>query len=101
MFGGLFGLLVLRGEFDELPGIAGLPERVMILSQIDIADDQIVDGSDSSVGNQAPLVNGQFQPSLEIARRGPALARLNASSVFYRLQLGGRQLYVVNIDGNR
>ena len=101
VFGGLFGLLVLRGEFDELPGIAGLPERVMILSQIDIADDEIVDGSDSSVGNQATLVNGQFQPTLDIAQGEVQRWRIcNASSVFYRLRLAGRQMFVVNIDGN-
>lgn len=101
VFGGMFGLMILRGEFDQLPGIAGLPERVMVLSQIDITAGEIVDGSDSSLSNQATLVNGQYQPTLQIGRGEVQRWRLcNASSVFFRLQLAGHQQHVINIDGN-
>ena len=44
------------------------------------------------------LVNGQFQPTLDIAQGEVQRWRIcNASSVFYRLRLAGRQMFVVNI----
>jgi FtsP/CotA-like multicopper oxidase with cupredoxin domain len=101
VFGGMFGLLIVRGDFDQLPGIAGLPERVMMLSQIDIANSEIVDGDDSSLSDQVTLVNGQYQPTLDIAPGEIQRWRVcNSSSVFYRLRLQGQPLTLVNVDGN-
>lgn len=101
VFGGMFGLIVLRGDLDELPEIAGLPERVMVLSQIEIVDDEIVDGGDSPPSREATLVNGQYQPVLEITSGEVQRWRIcNVSSTFYRLRLDGHELRVVNVDGN-
>ena len=101
VFGGMFGLLIVRGEFDHLPGIAGLPERVMMLSQIDIANSEIVDGDDSLLSDQVTLVNGQYQPTLDIASGEIQRWRVcNASSVFYRLRLAGQSLTLVSVDGD-
>ncbi len=101
VFGGAFGLLIVRGEFDQLPGIVGLPERVMMLSQIDIANNEIVDGDDSSLSDQVTLVNGQYQPALDIAPGEIQRWRVcNSSSVFYRLRLAGQPLTLVNVDGD-
>lgn len=101
VFGGLFGLIVMRGDLEELPEVAGLPERVMVLSQIQVVDDAIVDGPDSSLSKQATLVNGQYQPVLDITTGEVQRWRIcNTSSVFQRLQLGGHELRVINVDGN-
>jgi len=101
VFGGLFGTLIVRGELDELPGVAGRRERVLILSQIEIQDGAIVDGAKSSLSNQATLVNGQYQPILKIAPGEIQRWRiLNAGSVFYRLQLDHHVLNTIAIDGN-
>ena len=101
VFGGLFGLVVIRGDIDDLPDIAGLPERVMVLSQIEIVDGEVVNGSDSPLSKQATLVNGQYQPVLEIASGEVQRWRIcNSASTFYRLQVTGHELHVVNVDGN-
>lgn len=101
VFGGMFGLVVLRGELDALPGIAGRPERVLMLSQMQIVDDAVVDGSKSSLTAQATLVNGQYQPQLDIAPGEVQWWRVcNSASVFYRLQLTGHVMHVIAVDGN-
>jgi FtsP/CotA-like multicopper oxidase with cupredoxin domain len=101
VFGGLFGALVVRGQLDELPGVAGHQERVLIVSQIEIKDHAIVDGAASSLADQVTLVNGQYQPTIQIAPGEIQRWRiLNASSVFFRLQLDGHVFHTIAIDGN-
>jgi FtsP/CotA-like multicopper oxidase with cupredoxin domain len=101
VFGGLFGALVVRGKLDELPGVAGHRERVLIISQIQIKDHAIVPGPDSSLSQQVTLVNGQYQPTIQIAPGEIQRWRiLNATSVFYRLQLDGHPFHTIAIDGN-
>ncbi len=101
VFGGLFGALVIRGELDNLPGVAQRPERMLVLSQIEVQDGAIVDGAKSSLSKQVTLVNGQYQPTLGIAPGEIQRWRiLNASSVFYRLRLDGHLLHTIAIDGN-
>ncbi len=101
VFGGLFGALVVRGELDALPGVAGRRERVLIVSQIEIQNHAIVDGAKSSLSQQATIVNGQYQPTIDIAPGEIQRWRLvNASSVFYRFQLDGHALHTIAIDGN-
>ncbi len=101
VFGGLFGALIVRGELDRLPGIAGLPERVIVLSQIQTTDGAIVQGDMSSLDQQVTLVNGLYQPTIEGAPGETQRWRVvNASSVFYRLQLEDHPLEIIAIDGN-
>lgn len=101
VFAGLFGLLIVRGELDELPGVVNRPERVIMISQTEIKDGGIVSGEDSALSAQVTLVNGVYQPAAEIAPGEVQRWRiLNASSVFLRLQLEGHPLHVIAIDGN-
>jgi suppressor of ftsI len=101
VFGGLFGTLIVRGELDRLPGIAGLPERVMVLSQIQVTDGAIVEGDMSPLDQQLTLVNGLYKPTIDATPGETQRWRLvNASSVFYRLQLEGHSLAIIGIDGN-
>lgn len=101
VFGGQFGLLILRGALDELPGVAGLTERVIIISQTEIVDGGIKDGADSALDVQVTLVNGTYQPTAQIAPGEVQRWRiLNSSSLFLRLRLDGHQMHTIAIDGN-
>jgi FtsP/CotA-like multicopper oxidase with cupredoxin domain len=101
VFGGLFGTLIVRGDLDKLPGIAGLRERLMVLTQIQIADGSIVPGDMSGTSEETGVVNGLYQPTADIAPGETQRWRiLNASSVFYRLTLDDHPMRVIAIDGN-
>ncbi|MDI9917319.1 multicopper oxidase family protein [Rhodococcus sp. IEGM 1379] len=101
VFGGLFGALIVRGELDDLPGVKGRPERLLVLSQTEIADGEMVPGDKSSNNLQQTLVNGTFQPTTEIAPGEIQRWRIiNASSLFLRLQLDEHPMHVIAIDGD-
>lgn len=101
VFGGLFGLMIVRGELDELPGIKGLTEKIVIVSQTQIRDGAIVDGNDSDLAQQITVVNGQYQPTIEIAPGEIQRWRiLNVNPTFYRLRLEGHEIHVIGYDGN-
>ena len=100
VFGGLFGALIVRGELDELPGVKGRPERLLVLSQTEMQDGKMVPGDKSSNSLQQTLVNGTFQPTTEIAPGEVQRWRIiNASSLFLRLQLDEHPMHVIGIDG--
>lgn len=101
VFAGLFGALIVRGELDDLPGVRGRTERLLVLSQTEIADGEIVPGDKSSNNLQQTLVNGTFQPTTDIAPGEIQRWRiLNASSLFLRLQLDGHSMHVIAVDGD-
>lgn len=101
VFGGLFGMLIVRGELDRLPGVAGLQERSMVMSQMQVVNGVVADADASSLSAQVTLVNARYQPSLAMATGETQRWRLiNTSSVFLRLQLDGHPFNVIAIDGN-
>lgn len=101
VFGGLFGALIVRGELDDLPGVHGRPERLLVLSQTEIIEGEMVPGDKSSNNLQQTLVNGTFQPTTEIAPGEIQRWRIiNASSLFLRLQLDGHPMHIIAIDGD-
>jgi FtsP/CotA-like multicopper oxidase with cupredoxin domain len=99
--GGMVGALIVEGPLDELPGIAGLPERLLILgaAQFDEAGEVALPGE-----TDAPtiFVNGQAQPTIAIAPGETQRWRiLNASSFsFMNLALDGHRLHQIAADGN-
>jgi FtsP/CotA-like multicopper oxidase with cupredoxin domain len=101
VFGGLFGALIVRGELDELPGVKGRPERLLVLSQTEMQDGEMVPGDKSSNSLQQTLVNGTFQPTTEIAPGEVQRWRIiNASSLFLRLQLDEHPMHVIAVDAD-
>lgn len=101
VFGGLFGMLVIRGALDELPGVAGLEERALLFSQMEIVDGRVAAADRSLLANQVTLVNGRLRPTLELETGQTQRWRLvNTSSVFLRLRLDGHALDVIAVDGN-
>jgi FtsP/CotA-like multicopper oxidase with cupredoxin domain len=101
VFGGLFGMLVIRGDYDELPGVRGLQEHALVMDQMQIVDGKVVDGADSPLSEQVTLVNGRYQPAIGMTTGETQRWRLvNTSSIFLRVQLDGHPLHVLAIDGN-
>jgi FtsP/CotA-like multicopper oxidase with cupredoxin domain len=101
VFGGMFGLLIVRGALDRIEGIAGLPERQFQFSQMEVVDGQVADASSSSLSDQVTLVNGRYGPTLPMQTGQTQRWRLsNTSSVFLRVQLEGHPLHVIAVDGN-
>jgi FtsP/CotA-like multicopper oxidase with cupredoxin domain len=99
--GGLFGMLVVRGELDEVPGVAGLEERAVIISQMQVVHGRVAQAASSPLSEQVTLVNGRYQPALEMRTGQTQRWRLtNTSVVFLRLQLEGHELNVIATDGN-
>jgi FtsP/CotA-like multicopper oxidase with cupredoxin domain len=101
VFAGLFGMLIVRGELDEVPGVGGVEERAVILSQTQIVDGAVADADTSSLGDQVTVVNGRYQPALAMTPGQTLRLRVvNASVVFQRLELEGHTFHVIAFDGN-
>ena len=88
---GLAGAIIIEGDFDQLPGIKDLPERLLSLQGPFLG----------SEGMQY-LVNGQINPTIAIRPGETQRWRLlNASAnAFFNLQLDGNELHHIALDGN-
>lgn len=111
VFAGLGGALVVRGALDRIPEVAAATEAILVLKDFASADAPqgqsqrmgMGMGMGRALGRQGPLltVNGQLQPSLELASGGLIRLRLlNASNArIYRLALEGHPLVLIATDG--
>jgi len=99
---GLLGTIIVEGAIDELPGIAGVPERLLVLqsSQLTAAGDLLPLKQQS--GEILTFVNGGFQPELPLRPGQTERWRiLNGSADnFLDLQLDGHQFHLIGADGN-
>ncbi|HEX5499753.1 MAG TPA: multicopper oxidase domain-containing protein, partial [Thermomicrobiales bacterium] len=109
VFGGMAGPLIVEGDFDRLPGIAGVPERLLVLQATQLDDTgNVIDifnappAGPSQQKNYLRLVNGQLNPTMTIRPGETQRWRiLNASAnVTYRLQLDGHKLHQIAKDGH-
>jgi suppressor of ftsI len=112
MFGGLAAAIIVEGDIDALPGIAGVPERLLVLQATQLYPDG---GSVASIADvpgpptngpvqlkkYSRLVNGQLNPTMTIRPGETQRWRiLNASTnVTYLLHLDGHQLHQIAKDG--
>ena len=99
--GGMSGALIVEGALDELPGIAGLTERVLVLNTAEIADDGTL-RLFSDMLNPTVLVNNQAEPTIAIAPGETQRWRIVNASVFtfMNLSLEGHTLHQIASDGN-
>ena len=92
VMGGMAGAIIVRGNIDNLPGIKGVPERLLLLST--------QDGDDANSPKR--LVNGQVMPALYL-RPGEMqrwrIANISADD-FYNFALPGQKLHIISRDGN-
>jgi suppressor of ftsI len=88
---GLAGAIIIEGDFDQLPGIKDLTERLLSLQGPFLGSD----------GMQF-LVNGQNNPTIAIRPGQTQRWRLlnSSANVFFNLQLDGHQLHRIALDGN-
>ncbi len=89
---GLAGAIIIDGELDEVEGVAGLKDRMLVMQ-----------GPFRGDGGQVEmLVNGVANPTLTIAPGETQRWRLvNASAnEFLNVQLVGHPLHVIARDGN-
>jgi FtsP/CotA-like multicopper oxidase with cupredoxin domain len=106
VFGGMAGPIIIEGDIDALPGIAGVPERLLVLQATQLDSDgsvtDIVDVPPSMQKKYSRLVNGQLNPTMTIRPGETQRWRLlNATAnVTYLLQLDGHQLHQIAKDGN-
>ncbi len=90
--GGMAGAIKVKGDIDELPGIKGLPERLLVLTT-----------QDPSNSNQViRLVNNTLNPTLYVRPfETTRLEILNASADdFYYFAIPGQKLNIISRDGN-
>jgi len=101
--GGLAGVIVNTGALDELPGIAGLTERLVIIQATQFGPDGVVlSPDDQSVTSQMHLINGQLKPVIRM-RPGETqrwrIANITAGNI-YNIALAGHALNQIADDAN-
>ena len=102
-FKGMSGLIIIEGDIDQIPGIAGLPERSMALQRTVITNGVVPDiGPNRNVGNGAVLVNGALTPIMFIRPGETQRWRLlNASvSSLWKIEIEGHPMTLIAQDGN-
>lgn len=90
VIGGMAGAIIVRGDVDELPGIKGLPEKMLVLTTADGAT------------TTERFVNGQTDPTMYL-RPGETtrMEVLNASADdVFNLAIPGYKLDIFSRDGN-
>jgi FtsP/CotA-like multicopper oxidase with cupredoxin domain len=104
VFGGLAGVLIVRGALDELPELQAATEAVMVLQDFEIANQQIATPSPmvQMWGREGSIltVNGQHRPRVTVPQAGLLRLRIvNASpSRFYRLAIASHPMYLIATD---
>jgi suppressor of ftsI len=103
VFGGMAGVIIVEGDLDHLPGVAGLWQHLLVLTAIELgSDDRVLPPDQRNQANFQRLVNGQSNPTISIRPNETQRWRIaNASaSTFYNLQLDGHQFHQIAKDGN-
>jgi suppressor of ftsI len=104
VFAGMMGAIIIEGELDRLPGIDGVPERMLILQTTQLTPDggSVIDQGAAAQSTYLRLVNGQLNPTMTIQpgeTQRWRIQNLTASTTF-RLRLDGHQLHQIAKDGN-
>ena len=106
VFGGLSGLIIIRGGLDAIDEIAAAPEAMLILKDFSFdASGRVVDAAlmNRMQGREGAVVtvNGEVAPNFTIQQGGLLRCRaLNASSSrYYRLCIQGHPMGMIGSDG--
>ncbi|OKH18574.1 multicopper oxidase family protein [[Limnothrix rosea] IAM M-220] len=101
LFRGLAGIIVVRGELDNIPEIAAAQEEFFLLQDFALPNENsshmnLMAGREGSLR----LVNGNYHPTIEVTENLLRLRLVNASpSRFYNLQIKGQTLIQIATDG--
>jgi suppressor of ftsI len=101
--GGMAGVIIVEGDLDEVQGIAGLPERTLVISasQFD-GNGNLVDFNSQSPATIQRFINGQLEPTISVQPGATERWRIaNVSSdTFVLLALAAHTFNVIADDGN-
>jgi suppressor of ftsI len=100
---GMAGAIVVEGDLDALPGVAGLPERLLVLQATQFDEHGVVLPTGKQTNDTwLRLVNGQVNPAIRMRPGETQRWRiLNATSgTYYNLALAGHRFAQIAKDGN-
>ena len=105
-FKGMSGMIIIEGDIDRIPGIAGLPERSLVLQRPTISGGVISDVQPNQPG--APprptkvLVNGALTPIMFISPGETQRWRLLNATVasLWNIAIEGHDMTLISQDGN-
>jgi FtsP/CotA-like multicopper oxidase with cupredoxin domain len=103
VFKGMAGLIIVEGDIDAIPGIAGLPERSLVLQRTFTRDGHVPDLAPNRGQRQGDvLVNGARTPVLYIRPGETQRWRLLNASVasLWRIQIEDHPMTLIAQDGN-
>lgn len=92
VYDGMAGPIIVKGAIDELEGIKGVPEKILVLQSRDSSDEN----------KPVRLVNGMNHPKISIRPGEVQRWRIvNASAdTFYNFAIQGMPLHIISRDGN-
>jgi FtsP/CotA-like multicopper oxidase with cupredoxin domain len=101
VYAGLFGVIYVQGGLDELPELADVPTRTIVINSLQLGDGKVVPVQKSSTPKSPYLVNGVLEPEIEIRPGEVQRWRiLNANdNAIVRLGLEGHTFRVLANDG--
>lgn len=100
--GGMAGAMIVRGGLDDIEGIAGLTDHLLVLQTTEFTGDgEMVTFFQQSSLSRIRLINGQLQPTIAVQPGETQRWRIaNLSSEdFFLLQLEGHTLHAIAKDG--
>ena len=104
VYAGLAGAIVVAGDHDAVPGIAGVGENLLLLKDVGVDPTQtqfVAQGDMTSDDVTLYTVNGQLNPRLDARPGERRLWRVGnlSNQEFFTLSLEGHELEIVAIDG--
>lgn len=105
LFKGLAGLIIVRGDLDDIPEIAAAQEEFLVLQDFALDERGGMMGNNHMnfmAGREGDLltVNGLYDPTITPTKDLLRLRLLNASpSRFYRMKIEGQKLTQIATDG--
>lgn len=103
VFKGLTGMIIIDGDVDQIPGIAGLPERQLVMQRTFIRNGAVPSvAPNARVGIGNVMVNGALTPIMFIRPGETQRWRLlNASvSSFWTIGIQDHDMTLIAQDGN-
>jgi FtsP/CotA-like multicopper oxidase with cupredoxin domain len=104
-FKGMAGMIIIEGAIDQLPGIAGLPERALVLQRVSVVGGSVPDVRPNQLippRVTTVLVNGVQTPIMYIRPGETQRWRLLDATVssFWSIQVEDHDLTLISRDGN-
>jgi FtsP/CotA-like multicopper oxidase with cupredoxin domain len=99
---GMAGAIIIEGGLDQVRGIAGLRDRLLVMHALQLQGGTVVPGDRQNLSMLTRTVNGQLNPIIRIQPGETQRWRVAnvAANSFLRIRLDGHQLFQIASDGN-